>query len=204
MREVLSNGHATPALVRGALTGVSPDERDAWLDAVLGLEAVPADGPELPRGCVPYLPCPVAALLCLVDDAAIGPSDVFVDVGSGAGRTAALVELLTGAAVIGLEIQSALVATSRRLTSRIKGLRFSAIEGDAVRLVGLMHVGSVFFLYCPFSGRRLEKVVDELEPIARARSIRVCAVDVPLPPRSWLSLASSAAGGLEIYRSTLG
>ena len=40
-------------------------------------------------------------------------SDVFVDVGSGLGRAAALVHLMTGARAIGLEVQPALVAAAR-------------------------------------------------------------------------------------------
>jgi len=61
----------------------------------------------------------------------------------------------------------------------------------------------VFFLYCPFSGARLERVLDDLESIARTREIRVCCVDLPLPPRAWLALAAPPSGDLAVYRSTL-
>jgi hypothetical protein len=203
IRSLVSNGLATPAVVRTALTGVPPAERDAWLDLVLGLDSIPGDGPELPRGCVPYLPCPVDALLRMVEHAGVQASDVFVDVGSGVGRAAALVNLLTGAAAIGIEIQPALVLASRDLTARLNGLRFSPIEGDAARLTGFMAIGSVFFFYCPFSGDRLEKILDDIEPIAHTRQIRVCCVDVPVPSRPWLTLVSPPYGDLAVYRSTL-
>ncbi|MFV8749750.1 hypothetical protein ACNOYE_04265 [Nannocystaceae bacterium ST9] len=180
-----------------------PDERDAWLDLVFGLDAVPDDGPELPRGCVPYLPCSVDALLRMVELAGVQASDVFVDVGSGVGRAAVLVHLLTGASAIGLEIQPRLVLASRDLTTRLNVLRYSPVEGDAVRLTGYVTIGSIFFLYCPFSGERLERVLDDLEAIARTRPIRICCVDLPLPPRPWLVLASPPSEDLAVYRSTL-
>jgi hypothetical protein len=59
----------------------------------------------------------------------------------------------------------------------------------------------VFFLYCPFSGARLDKLLTCLEPIAHTRPIRICCVDLPLPPRDWLTLASSPSPALAIYRA---
>ena len=203
LRSLISNASSSPAVFRTALTGVPPAERDAWLDLVFGLDSIPGDGPELPRGCVPYLPCPVEALLRMVEQAGVQASDVFVDVGAGVGRAAALVHLLTGAATIGIEIQPALVRASRDLKARLNGLRFSPIEGDAARLAGFVAVASVFFFYCPFSGGRLEKILDDIEPIAHTREIRVCGLDVPIPPRPWLALVSPPHLDLAVYRSTL-
>ena len=118
-----------PSLFRAALLRVPPTERDAWLDSVLDLGDLPADGPDLPRGCVPYLPAPVDALLRVVERAPVRPSDVFVDVGSGVGRAVALVHLLTGAPAAGLEIE-------RNLTY------FLSIEGLSVDDVRPKHDSS--------------------------------------------------------------
>ncbi len=204
MRAQLVEHQSTPQAFRAALTSVPTTERDAWLDLVLGFDdPLPPDGPELPSGCVPYVPCPVDTLLRLVDQAGIGPSDVFVDVGAGLGRAAALVHLVTGATAIGLEIQPALVSAAREFAMRLNVSRLAVVEGDASRLAGLMVVGTVFFLYCPFSGERLAQVLADLEPLARARPLRVGCVDVPLPPCPWLELVAPAAGDLAVYRSTL-
>jgi len=172
------------------------------VDRAFGLDELPADGPALPSGCVPYLPCPVDALLRLLEHAPVRAADVFVDVGSGAGRAAALVHLLTGARAVGLEIQPALVAAARALASRLRLPDVSFVEGDAAELAPALACGSVFFLYCPFSGDRLDRFLTCLEPIARARPIRIGAVDLPLPPRDWLTLASMPSPELAIYRST--
>lgn len=193
---------APPNVFRDALVSIPPSERDRWLDRVFELDALPDDGPELPRGCVPYMPCRVDAILRVVQYADVQASDVFVDVGSGLGRAAMLVHLLTGAAAIGLEIQRALVQASRDLARRLKVSRFSAIEGDAVQLTAHLTIGSIFFFYCPFSGERLDKVLTDLESIARSRQIRVCCVDLPLPPLPWLSLISPSSDDLAVYRSS--
>jgi hypothetical protein len=203
IRSLLSNAQAPPAVFRTALTRVPPAQRDAWFDLVLGLDSFPDDGPELPRDCVPYVPCPVDAVLRMVECAGVQASDVFVDVGSGVGRAAVLVHLLTGASAIGIEIQPALIHASRGLTTRLTALRFSPVQGDAAELAGYITIGSIFFLYCPFSGDRLEKVLDDLEAIARTRPIRVCCVDLPLPPRPWLTFAAPPSADLTVYRSTL-
>jgi hypothetical protein len=81
--------------------------------------------------------------------------------------------------------------------------RVSIVHGDAAKLVGFIPIGTVFFLYCPFSGDRLVKLLADLEPIARTRLIRVCCVDLPLPPCRWLTLTPQHARDLAIYRSTI-
>jgi predicted RNA methylase len=137
----------------------------------------------------------------MVDQARVRSSDVFVDVGSGLGRAAACVHLLTGAAVIGIEVQSRLVRAARELATRLVLPRVSYIEGDAATLTRVIATGSVFFFYCPFSGDRLVNLLGDLEVIARARPIRVCCLDLPLPPCPWLTLESPPTGDLSIYRS---
>lgn len=190
-----------PGAFRAALLNVEPAERDRWVDRVLGLGELPDDGPELPRGCVPYLPCPVDVLLRTVDEAPIGASDVFVDVGSGLGRAATLVHLLTGAGAIGIEVQPALALASRDLASRLRLPGVSFVTGDASTLTAFMSIGTVFFLYCPFGGERVARFLADLEPVARTRTVRVCCVDLPLPARPWLTLQTEQPGNLAIYRS---
>jgi SAM-dependent methyltransferase len=203
IRSQIERGVRDPSLFSSALFGVPPGERDEWVDRVFGLGELPDDGPELPKGCVPYLPCSVDALLRVVEHAPVRASDIFVDVGSGLGRAAAFVHLLTGAAAIGIEIQPRLVLAARDLAARLFVSRISSVEGDAVKFTGFITIGSVFFLYCPFTGERLAKVLADLEQIAQTRTIRVCCVNLPLPPCNWLRLQHSPGGDLSIYRSTV-
>lgn len=204
MRARAIQGAVSPASFRAALLQVTGRERDAWLDAVLGLEELPDDGLELPPGCVPYLPCPVDALLRTVDAAQISAADVVVDLGSGVGRSAALIHLVTGAATIGIEIQSALVTAARALAKTLRLSRCTSIHGDANELVGDLPTGTVFFLYCPFSGARLSRVLDDLEDMARTRRIRVCTVDLPLPDRDWLAPVTTRDAQVTVHESRVG
>lgn len=200
LRQRLSAGRLSPTAFRETLTEVPCLERDGWLDRVLGIDNLPDDGLDLPRGCVPYLPSSVDTVLRVVELAKVQSSDVFVDVGSGPGRVTALVHFLTGAGAIGIEIQSALVRASRDLSARLNAPRIAVVEGDAAQLTGYIMTGSVFFLYCPFSGERLARVLDDLRMIAETRPIRMCSVDLPLPPRPWL-VPVARAGSLAVHHS---
>ncbi len=185
IRRLVLEGKATPAIVRSALNQVPSRDRDAWVDQLLGLAEVPDDGPALPRGAVPYLPCAIDSVLRAIDLAGVTETDLFVDVGSGVGRVTTIVHLLTGASALGLEIQPQLVHAARELSRRLRLDRVTTLEGDAH-----LEEGTVFFLYCPFSGERLNTFLDELEGLPRP--IRLCAVDLPIPPRPWLSLIAES------------
>jgi len=200
-RRSIERGLHDPETFRAALLGMPVGDRDAWVDLVLGIDDLPGDGPALPAGGVPYLPCSIDVLLRVVDETPIRPTDVFVDVGAGPGRAIALVHLLTGAGAIGIEVQPQLVRAARGLAAGLGLSRVRCIEGDAAAVAGVLVEGSVFFFFCPFSGARLAKVLDDLEPIARTRQLRICCVDLPLPPRPWLTREAGPDGALEIYRS---
>jgi SAM-dependent methyltransferase len=191
---------------RAELLAVPPGARDAWVDRRFGLEGpggLPDDGPSLPSGCVPYLPSPVDVVLRMVEEADVRDSDVFVDVGCGVGRTAALVQLLTGATVVGLEVQPELARVAEDLAVRLRLSRMTVVVGDAAAGVSHLADGSVYYLYCPFGGERLTSVLLDLERVAARRAIRVCCVDLPLPACAWLTVdaARGEGGDLVVYRS---
>jgi len=201
MRSHLISGRATPAMVQATLNGIPREHRDTWLDLLWDVDEIPDDDPDLPGGCVPYLPCPVATVLNAVEQARVTSADVFVDIGSGLGRSAFLAHVLTGAACVGLEIQPALVksATGRAAWLNLDRVRF--IGGDAAEQIRFMTIGTVFFLYCPFSGDRLDRVLGALEDLARTRPIRVCSVHLPQLDRPWLTPMPSTSEELQVYES---
>jgi SAM-dependent methyltransferase len=195
---------ANPLGFRERLLSLPRSQRDLWVDRTFGLDGGLPDDIALPMGCVPYLPTPVDTVVRMVAQANVRDSDVFVDIGLGVGRTAALVQLLTGAAVVGLEIQPQLADAARELAARLSlpPSRFSVITGDAPALTDHLAPGTVFFLYCPFGSDRLAAILTALERIAATRSLRVCCVDLPLPPSPWLEPIAPLAGDLAVYRST--
>ncbi len=189
------------AAAGGPLAQIATEDREAWLDRVWDIDELPEDIP-LPSGCVPYLPCPVTTVVDAMHAAAVTADDVFVDVGSGLGRTVALVHLLTGAGCIGLELQPKLVHAARARAAWLALDRLRFIEGDAVDLVRFMTVGDVFFFYCPFGGLRLQRVLTQLQAIARTRQIRVCCVGMPPLELGWLTPLPSPSVDLNVYRSS--
>lgn len=202
LRRRVSSIGVAPNRFETELEQIPARDREAWLDALWNVVDLPADDASLPRGCVPYLPCAVATVLEAVCGAEIGANDVFVDVGSGLGRVAALVHLLTGATCLGLEIQPALVEAARERAEQLGLDRLRFVEGDAAELVTDIGVGTVFFLYCPFGGTRLHRFVDGLEDIARARPIRVCCVGMPPLDGAWLEPLPTDDPELVVYVST--
>lgn len=76
------------------------------------------------------------------------------------------------------------------------------LQGDAAELVRFITTGTVFFLYCPFGGARLERFLDGLEDVARARPIRICCVDMAPLDSPWLAPVASTSSRVSIYRST--
>jgi hypothetical protein len=100
-------------------------------------------------------------------------------------------------------VRPALVVAARALAARLRLSAVSFIEAEATQSTEAWAAASVFLLYCPFSGDRLAKLLANLEPIARTRPIRVCCVDLPLPPCPWLAQMPPPSVDLTIYRSTL-
>lgn len=201
LRDGLVRSGPAPAVFRAMLDEVPVRDRDAWVDLLWGIDELPDDDPSLPRGCVPYLPCEVSTVLEAVERAEVTADDVFVDVGSGLGRTAGLVQLLTGAGCIGLEIQPRLVHAARGRAAWLNLSRCCFVEGDAAELVRHITIGTVFFFYCPFGRDRLERVLVDLEELARVRPIRVCFVGMPALDREWLVPVEPTSVDLVVYRS---
>lgn len=185
LRADIAHRKCDPTRFRRELLRVAPFDRDAWVDRVLGVREIPADSP-LPKGCVPYLPCSVDAIVRVVDSISFENVARLVDIGSGAGRAAALFHLITGVSVVGVEIQPLLVRSARESARQLGFSNVSFIEGDVSNLPDGLPDGDVFFLYCPFGGERLAAVMRAIESIAHTKSVHVVTVDLPPLAQSWL------------------
>jgi hypothetical protein len=190
-------------MLRGAeltahLLSLPPRDRDAWVDELLGLGAPPDDVPNLPRGCVPYLPCGVDEILAMVQSAPLTSDDELVDLGSGLGRVAILAHLLSGARCHGVEIQEPLVriAIDRQIALNLAAVSFAHANAADVALDG-----SIFFLYAPFNGEMLSRVLRRVEEVARRRSIIVCTVGLELRDMRWLRQRPTSSVSLTLYDS---
>jgi len=173
---------------------VSPDDRDTFVDELLGFDHIPSDS-ALPRGGTPYLPCGVEEIVRMVREVPLRATDTFADLGSGVGRVAILAHLLSGARSGGIEVQRPLVGVAR---DRVEALRLPEVTFVLGNVVEVDLDASVFFLYSPFGGDMLRAVLLKLEALGRTRPIVVCTVDMELHA-PWLVARKSRSLALTIY-----
>ena len=199
-------GRYTGAGLRRAFARLATFDRSGRYDALdLLVEGMLAAGepaevrhPREPE-MVGYQPAPARAILSLIERARVGPGDLLYDLGSGLGRVAILVALLSGARAQGLELEPAYVeyaARSARLLG-LPGVQF--VQGDArqASLAG----GTVYFMFTPFRGAMLRQVLERLRAEARARPIRVCTLGpctAEVAGASWLEPRGGGAGEHEV------
>jgi len=185
-----------------AIAAQPPHERDQFVDVLLGTGDAPSgDDPAVMKDpeLIASIPSGVAAVADAILKARIGPDDVVVDVGSGAGRVALLVHLLTGAHAVGLEIQADLVDFARRRAAALRidgGVHF--VHGDARE--GALPVGSVYYLYLPFVGRSMDRALERLAAVAQRQAIAVCALGVELRV-PWLRTLDDSSLWLSVQES---
>jgi hypothetical protein len=203
LRAWAARAEITAGALRGApllelLLSIPPLERDAWASELLGLEAPPPDIPDLPRGSVPYLPSGVEEILAMVQEVPIEPDDELVDLGSGLGLVVVLAHLLAGARACGVEIQEPLVHSAR---ARCAALDLAAISFVHANAAETALDGSVFFLYAPFNGEVLARVLGRLEEVARRRPIVICAAGFELHDVPWVVARKTSSVSLTLYDS---
>lgn len=172
-----------------ALIGAVPAlDRDAFVDELLAIPPPPPDEP-LPAGAVPYLPCGVDDVLAVIRELPIAATDQVVVAGSGLGRVAFLIHLLTGATTRGIEIQRGLVERARGLSDEL-GL---AVAFDHANLADVELDGSVVVVYAPCNGALWTRVVERIAALARRRRIAVGAVGIELEVPGLRARSSSRA-----------
>jgi hypothetical protein len=172
-------------------------DRDAWIDELLGMEEPPPDVADLPAGSVPYLPAGVEEILTMVREVPLEPDDELVDLGAGLGRVVILAHLLAGVRASGVEIQEPLVRLARARCAAL-GLGVSFLHANAAEAA---LDGSVFFLYAPFTGATLRRVLHRLEEVARRRPIVLCAVGLELNGVPWVVPRKTSIVSMTLYDS---
>ncbi len=197
-REAIESGALRGAVLFELLLSIPFFDRDAFTDELLGIDAPPPDVPNLPRGSVPYLPSGVEEIMTMVREVPVRPDDHLVDLGSGLGRVLILAHLLSGARAHGVEIQEHLV---RSATARCAALALVDVSFVHANAVDAELDGSIFFLYAPFNGEMLSRVLQRLEEVARRRRIVVCAVGLEFRDVSWLVPRRTSIVSLTLYDS---
>lgn len=221
LRAEVRAGRLRGAALRARIKGLPPTERDPFVDALLALPELPEDQPGLPPGTVPYLPCAVATILQVVQEAPVAASDGFVDLGAGLGRVALLVHLLCGASAVGVELQPHLVQIAVQAAASLSLRAVDFRCADATR--SPLPDGTVYFIYASFGRSALAQVLAQLKmqaqlqeqaqrqaqadrrDVAGPRRITLCAVDFEIPQADypWLRPRPSQRPELVFYDACL-
>ena len=209
IRAAVRYGKGRVALQRWQLAGDADcrsgdayDWRDELVSGVLRF-GEPGEASVLAPEMVFYQPTPARHVFDLFDRLALTADDVLVDLGSGLGHVPLLAAICTPARSIGVEIEPAYVAGARDCAQALRLANARFVQGDA-RATDFT-VGSVFYLYTPFTGTIMRKVLDALHREAGRRAFRVCGFGpctAVLANESWLAAEdASMVGRVAIFRS---
>jgi len=157
-------GHAAPEP-----TAFDLDDLDVFLNGVLGIDGIPEETKTRHPEMIAYHPTPARVIFALIEHAHFTAADVFYDLGSGLGRVALLVGLLTAAHVKGVEFEPAYCAYAQQRAASLHLRQVTFLNVDA-RQADYTD-GTVFFMYTPFTGRLLQAVLARLHREARHRPI---------------------------------
>jgi hypothetical protein len=119
-----------------------------------------------------YQPTPARHIFNMIGLTALKATDILVDLGSGLGHVPLLVSICTHASSIGIELEASYVERARQCAQKLNLNRVAFIQQDA-RAADLSN-GTVFYLYTPFAGSILRRVLNLLRREAATRRIRIC------------------------------
>jgi hypothetical protein len=156
----------------GPASGMGYDYLDELVSGVLQLQDPNVEHAFSEPEMVFYQPTPARHIFSLIGQTALTAADVLVDLGSGLGHVPLLVSICTRACSIGIELEAAYIERARQGAQKLNLDRVSFIQQDA-RAANLSS-GTVFYLYTPFTGSMMDRMLDLLQREAATRRIRIC------------------------------
>jgi hypothetical protein len=124
---------------------------------------VPAVRPGTTDYQVAYVPTPYRKIIHTLRQVKLGHDDVFIDLGSGLGRTVFTASWLGAKRAVGVEINAALTASARE-NYQSSHLRHRDIEFVCAAAQEYnFHEGSVIYMFHPFGSATMEKVIQRIE-----------------------------------------
>lgn len=166
------------------------DDLDELVSGILRFDEPDESGivPEPEK--VRYQPTPARLIFDLLEETALTADDVLVDLGSGLGHVPLLASMCTPARSVGIEIEEKYVERAQSCAHGLNLVRAAFVRQD-VREADLAS-GTVFYLYTPFEGSILRRVLDRLRDLAGKRRFRVCTYGpstVTVAKEPWLQAA---------------
>jgi protein-L-isoaspartate O-methyltransferase len=203
LRQEITQGRVRASGLRRQFDDVSRFERDHFVEEVLGIAYPPLEERALVTSeHMTYSPSGYDEIVHAFELTQLGPGDRFLDLGSGLGKVVMLAALLTGAQSAGVECDSQLCERGRAAAAELAVPRVQVRLGDARETSSAN--ADVVFMYLPFGGDALARVMDRLladgrRPRTRARRRFLCTG--PLDPARYpeLVLVGAAKYWLHVY-----
>lgn len=165
---------ATHADDASGARGEGYDHLDQLLSGVLQLPEPDGEIAALAPELVFYQPTPTRHIFDLIARVRPGADDVLIDLGSGLGHVPLLVGACTSARCIGVELEPAYLAGARASAEALGLSRVDFVHADA--RVADLSAATVFYLYTPFNGAVLDRVLERIRIEAGQRELRVCGL----------------------------
>lgn len=167
------------------------DNLDVFINKLLPLNTIPEPTKELEPEMVFYQKTPARIVFELIEKAHFTKEDVFIDLGSGLGQVAILVNLLAGIIARGIEFDPAFCNYARDCAKELNLPNVTFTNADARKAD--YSEGTVFFMYTPFKGEILQTVLGALRKESLLRKIKIftygpCTAEVAL--QSWLDFTN--------------
>jgi SAM-dependent methyltransferase len=173
--------------------------RDEAVERYLGIRENAVSCAPPGEDLIGYHPSGVAPIVRMLMDVPVEAADVFVDLGAGLGKAVLLAHHLTGATARGVELQPDLVRRARQAAKQL-GWQVRFDQADAREAD--VDDGTVFFLYLPFTGKALARVLGRLRDAARRHPIVVCSLGADLGHcADWLVARPAGSFWLTVYDS---
>jgi protein-L-isoaspartate O-methyltransferase len=196
LRAQIASGTLRGDALRRRFEEVPLLDRDHFVEEVLSVGYPPLEDRALDRDLVAYMPSGYEEIVHALDITKLRSGQRFLDIGAGTGKVALLASLLTGARVVGLELDVRLVEQARAAAADLGALDIHFEHADAREVA--IPPSDVVFMYVPFTGDVFSAVMARVTatqprfvccaPLDRTRHRGFEAVG---PPCSWLQVYSS-------------
>lgn len=145
---------------------------DDFLSHLFQIDYEPSETRRRTQEMLYLQPTPGRIILEMLNTLPFSANDCFYDLGSGLGRVPILVSLLTEAYAVGIEYEPTYTHYSECAAHKL-GIDAIAFRNLDVQDADLSE-GTIFFMYTPFSGSILRKVLNRLRQLSQERPITLC------------------------------
>ena len=202
LRAEIAAASLSGAALRRLLDDVPRLERDHFLEELLGIAYPPLEASMAAPELIGYAPSGYDEIAYALELTGLGPGGRFLDIGSGLGKAVMLATLLTGATSRGVERDPQLHAMAEGAARSLALIDAHFDLGDALETS--MPEVDVVFMYLPFTGATLARMLERLLEAGRARPARagerfLCTAALDLPRYPELAPVGAARSWLQVY-----